>query len=189
MGEFYSNLIALHHKSATLHINKPEISWMLQVHECPCFVEWHDDQRSWHPRSWSGIWTLNIMPLSHYRRYVPRLQVFLDGGTASQIVPFCSSSQLNTFGETLLSFQLWFQTCVQTCVTVVRCPCISTLHMSPYYTERQTNHNFMYAVDHSFGNHSKKLVSTCVQLPAHAHGTKFTERNFKHLKTSIGCER
>ena len=58
--------------------------------------------------------------------------------------------------------------------------------MSPFYTERRPNHNLMYTVDHTFGYHSTHLLCACLESSAHAPGTKFRGRNFKHFKISKG---
>ena len=60
--------------------------------------------------------------------------------------------------------------------------------MSPYYTERQPNHNnLMYTVDHTFRYRTKKFICACAKSSAHVHGTEFRGGNIKHLKTSVEC--
>ena len=60
--------------------------------------------------------------LSHYRRYVPQLQVFLSRGTASQVTPFHPSCS-------------YYRPCNSQCFRcLARCPCPSTTVRDSYAT-------------------------------------------------------
>ena len=58
--------------------------------------------------------------------------------------------------------------------------------LSLYYTKRWPSHNLIYTMDHTFSSHCKKFICACSHLSAHAYGTKFRGRNFKHFKSSTG---
>ena len=60
--------------------------------------------------------------------------------------------------------------------------------MPPYYNERQSKHNPMYTVDHTFIYHSKKFVGACAKSSALAHGSKIRGRNLKLLETTVKLE-
>ena len=154
-----------------------------------------------------------VMPNSHYRRYVPQLEIFLGGGTAPRSPHFgrvghtTGRRPLLQTGHGFLTVNNSRMSVLQTLVTKKQPPLISTYlwwpsfeHvakttntltrlMSPYYTKRRSNHNLMYTMDHTFGYHSKKFIRACAKSSAHALSTEFRGGNVKLLKTTVGLAR
>ena len=128
----------------------------------------------------------DLMPESHYRRYAPRLENLLRGGTA-----YKDASYIPRFW----CFRHTTAGIIGGCRHWVIHPCPSTTvgdsyaklrhsgetsntptHlMSPYYTERRPSHYLIHTADHTLCSHS----------PAHAHGSEFRGGNCKRFKTSV----
>ena len=152
--------------------------------------------------------TAVFMPRSHYRRYVPLLEVFLNSGTVPRGRPELFTLQAGGYWlDTVLTFNNSRMTVLQTLVTEKKPPLTSN-HLRYLSDKRVAKRPIPQLIlfrritpkdkrittlctpwtTPSF-TVVKKFTRTCVKSTAHAHGTKIRGGYLKPWKTTEGVTR
>ena len=141
-----------------------------------------------------GSLAIAIVHHSHYRRYVPRLDVLFSTGIASrQELPHSCQGLVchlyhrgyNSRLQALGVLQVTSELSTLACDTVLKHP-----FTSPYVSPKAGQVTTLYTLWNTLSVMSPRYLSVHnLHSSALAYSTKFRGRNFKHFKTSVGRAR